>query len=124
MKPPTIIFTIFLLAALLVPFLSKLHFSEPYPAIILPSGAGQLKKSDGVVHFSYITCEGINSKGNTVSLSLEEIFSPAPPHFISAIISNNLGFPGPSTNPNVQSRFHQIQFLFPWKKIFQLRRRI
>lgn len=40
-------FTALLLTALLVPFAVKLFAVEPYPAVILPSGAGKLRIVDG-----------------------------------------------------------------------------
>ena len=54
-KIPPVKYTVILLAVLFVPFIMKKALREPYPALILPSGASKAKVKGGAVSCCLLT---------------------------------------------------------------------
>jgi hypothetical protein len=50
MKYPNVLYTTLLSASLLVPFAIRLGLTEPYPAVLLPSGPGTTNATEDKIH--------------------------------------------------------------------------
>lgn len=76
---------------LLVPYLSRVLYIEPFPAVIMPVGHGKIKKSDNKIsNLEYeIT---IFSEGDSIGTSVDKLFPKIPEQYYIPILHNNLGF--------------------------------
>lgn len=88
---PSFLFTAILALILLVPYLSRVLYIEPFPAVIMPVGHGKIKKSDNKIsNLEYeIT---IFSEGDSISTSIDQLFPKIPEQYYIPILHNNLGF--------------------------------
>lgn len=94
MKPVfTLKFTIYLIIALFFPFVIKTANSklEPYPAIILPSGAKKLNLKEGVIHVNNLSIYGYDLQGKLQKIDTKKILAPIPNHYLYAIVDNEFG---------------------------------
>lgn len=86
-------FTIFLLAALFLPFSMKTAHSklEPYPAIILPSGAGKLNLQEGVIKVNNLAIYGYDFQGKLQKIDAKKLLDPIPNQYLYAVVDNEFG---------------------------------
>lgn len=86
-------FTIFLFASLFFPFVMKTASSklEPYPAIILPSGAGKLDLKESVINVNYLSIYGYDFQGKLEKIDAKQFLHPIPNQYIYAIFDNEFG---------------------------------
>lgn len=88
---PSYRFTGILAAALCIPFAVTLLITEPYPAVIMPSGSGKLDLSDGTYQFVHYRAYGIDATGAKEPLDLLELTQAAHPQYLYVIFSNHFG---------------------------------
>jgi hypothetical protein len=84
MKYPNILYTTLLSAFLLVPFAIR-EFAptlEPYPAVLLPSGAGRIKTAEDQVDFDRTAIYGrVAGRDSWTRLMPSQFLNPVPPEF-------------------------------------------
>jgi hypothetical protein len=85
-------FSIALLVFLSVPFAIKsVVYAEPWPAIILPSGAIKITVDNGVAHFPVTSVAVIGPDGRYQPADPRQLFSPVPVHYLFSILGCRLG---------------------------------
>ena len=100
----------FLLSTILViPYMIKLIVRlEPYPAIILPSGAGKVERKDDSFQFTRTNIYGLGLvSGEWERRDPKSFLNPIHVHFLSAIIKNDFGL-NPDLEYTVSSRGNLI----------------
>ena len=90
-KAPSLWFTIILAALLCIPFGTKLMLTEPYPAVIMPSGSGRIDIGDGHYTFVNYRVYGVLSDGEREAINFLELIKPAHEQYIYSIFGNQLG---------------------------------
>jgi hypothetical protein len=79
-------FTFFLLLILFVPFyLMKIGY-EPYPAILLPEGAGIMLKKNDRITFNYFEVYGLNEKKGWQKIDADQLLTPLPSQYFDSIL--------------------------------------
>jgi hypothetical protein len=94
MKYPNTIYTAILLLVLVVPFAIAFLASplEPYPAVILPSGAGTIKTSEDQMDLTRTSIYGkLASSDSWTRLSPSQFLNPIPPEFFPALAQRYFG---------------------------------
>jgi hypothetical protein len=86
--------TLLIVAALLIPELlrSADQSLEPYPAIILPAGAGTIRIEHGTVPVSR-TVLTARRNGDWQTVDVPEFMFPIASHYFTRIASRDFGFP-------------------------------
>ena len=85
------VFSICLTTFLFVPFLLRLLGEEPYPAILLPSGATKISLSESYV-FKKLVLEVSKNDGTTEHRDdLPSLILPLRPHFTFPVLKNRFG---------------------------------
>lgn len=92
MKAPSLLFSFLLSCVLLLPYLCKLLYTEPFPAIILPSGHGKMLLAAKQVEQYNYECKGY--KGNEIiDISFDQLLPSIPIHYrLYVAVGNHLGF--------------------------------
>jgi len=90
-KAPSVKYTAILLGVFFVPFLMKEEFREPYPALILPSGASKAKVIGGEVSSTKYLGYGVTQDGEREEVDLVKLIRPAPSHYLKYIFKNDFG---------------------------------
>jgi hypothetical protein len=90
-KIPSVRYTVVLLAIFLVPFIMKSELREPYPALILPSGAYRASIKDGSVKSTKYVGYGVTQAGVREEIDLNQLIRPAPAHYLRGIFDNGFG---------------------------------
>lgn len=85
-------FTVLLSFILFVPFILKILNSElePYPAIILPSGAGKININSKFIEVNNLSIYGYK-QGKLQRLDPESFLKPIPSQYIHSIAKNEFG---------------------------------
>lgn len=83
--------TVILAVFLLVPALIRSLSTEPFPAVLLPAGSGQLSVEDGIVTFSHSSLWAHDIAGNAHKLDAESFLDPVPVHFLGPLTSFEFG---------------------------------
>jgi hypothetical protein len=78
-------------AVLLLPMLIKTTIAEPFPAVLLPSGAGLVPLIDGRVQFEYVSLFAYDEAGALKKIAPLGFVDPMPVHFIPGLIRNRFG---------------------------------
>lgn len=87
-----------MLAALLFgPFAIKLMVTEPYPAVIMPSGSGRIEIGDNTFTFRHYRAYGITQAGAKEALDLVDFIQPAHPQYLYEVFRNQFGLKNGST---------------------------
>lgn len=89
-------FTICLGIILLFPYLMSNTTFEPYPAILLPSGATEINLQEGIIRVRKLSLYGYDSQGELQKIDAREFLSPIPGQYLYAISRSDFGL---STNP-------------------------
>jgi hypothetical protein len=89
MKYPNLVYTILLSVLLFVPFAVRFGFTEPYPAVLLPSGAGTIKVGDHI-NRTAIYGRKIGSDAWT-NLSPSQFLHPIPIEFFPNLAERSFG---------------------------------
>jgi len=110
-RPPSILFSILLSCILVIPFLCKLFFIEPFPAIIMPSGHGKIHINENIITQFKYQCLVYENEDST-EIELQTLFSGIPYHYFPNIIKNNIGFS--KNSDSYSSNFYYM--IMPWKK--------
>lgn len=86
-------FTTFLSIVLFVPFVMKTANSqlEPYPALLLPAGAGKLNLEEKIIKVNTIAIYGYDLQGKLQKIDSQEFLAPIPRHYLYAIVDNEFG---------------------------------
>lgn len=87
---PTLAFSVFFLLILSLPYLMYERYGasmEPYPAVVLPSGAGLCKKDSSALIFDYSYLYAVNENHEWVYLNPEKFLFPMPSYYIGHIIN-------------------------------------
>jgi len=103
MKYPNILYTALLSASLLVPFaIGYLAPTlEPYPAVLLPSGAGRIKTTGDQIDFNRAAIYGrVAGRDAWTRLSPSQFLNPIPPEFFPPLAQRYFGLSpiGPITH--------------------------
>lgn len=95
---PNLSLTLLLGFILLPPFVLTTRYGiEPYPAIILPSGANKANVSPTQVSFNRTSLWGKHQeKGIWVRVDLETFLEPIPVHYLDPIAVNLFGLKSPN----------------------------
>jgi len=95
---PNLSLTLLLSLVLLPPFVwTRRYGLEPYPAIILPSGASKASVTKTQVSFNRTSLWGKHKeKGNWIRVDLESFLEPIPIHYLYAIAKNSFGLKSPN----------------------------
>lgn len=100
-----------ILCALLgIPFLLRTIAPtlEPYPAIILPAGAGKVSRSEGIFTFNRFEAIGIDAAtGKEKQLNPSTLLRPIPVQYFHVIFDNNFGL---GASPTRRIRFKYLRF--------------
>ena len=93
-------FTILLIIALFVPFAIKTANSklEPYPAIILPSGASKLDLKKGAIGVDSLSIYGYDTQGKLEKIDVKQFIAPIPSHYFQVIANNEFGLSTKTTD--------------------------
>ncbi len=93
-------FTVFLILVLLVPFVLKTvsRKLEPYPAIILPSGASKLDLKEGKIGVDGISIYGYDTQGNLEKIDVKQFIAPIPSHYFHVLANNEFGLSTKTTD--------------------------
>lgn len=86
---PRIGFTIALLGFFILPYTLYIRYGdrmEPYPAVILPSGAGLSFKNNDSLSYEYPLLFGYTNDGGVKYLNPEEFLYPMPSYYIGHIV--------------------------------------
>ena len=86
-------FTIFLSAALFLPFFIKLVNPklELYPAIILPSGAGKIDLKEKSIEVQNLSIYGYNTQGKLQKIDVVNFLAPIPRQYLYGIAETEFG---------------------------------
>jgi len=92
MKYPNILYTTLLSASLLVPFAIRLGLTEPYPAVLLPSGPGTTKATSDKIHASITAIYGrVTGRDGWIRLSPARFLYPIPVEFFTHLAEQYFG---------------------------------
>lgn len=79
-----------MLLLLFAPFILRLYWHEPYPAILLPSGASSVQKSGQTLHLT--TTEVFVHSNSWHKIDARTLISPIPVQYFGAMLGYDLGF--------------------------------
>jgi len=86
-------FTWTLLGALVLPLLVRLFTTvEPFPAMLLPSGANLVRVVGGTVTTGALVVAAVDARGNERRLEPAALIDPIPTQYLSAIFRDGFGF--------------------------------
>jgi hypothetical protein len=108
MKYPDSVYTTLLSAFLLVPFAIRTLAPtlEPYPAVLLPSGAGTIRMTGGQIDLDRIAIYGKTAGSDAwTRLSPSRFLSPIPPQYFPALAQRSFGRYIGNTSSTVSMRF-------------------
>ena len=96
-----------LMIFLLVPFLLRIITPslEVYPSIVLPSGAGKVKLTDGDLTYHTTEIYGKKMTGELVRLDVREFLKPIPVQYLHAIVEGEFGL-----EPDYRKRINSLLF--------------
>ena len=78
--------TIVIALALVIPFgIMQLTSAEPFPAILLPAGATEVRTNDSVVEYGGVVLEGVDDQGAPVAIDAAEFLDPIPVQYLYAL---------------------------------------
>jgi hypothetical protein len=85
--------TVILVLLLVVPFVLRTLSSsaEPYPAVLLPAGPGQVPVSHGTAGFSVRSIVGRRPTGSEAVLDPVTFLAPIPVHYLYALADGQFG---------------------------------
>ena len=112
MERPSIFFTISLLIILIVPFALRLLITEPYPAILFPSGHYKLDVSNDQVTITEFDCL-VYSDSSKFLISINELLSDLPAQVRVPLINRKLGFFDLNDSSSIPKGLKRK--LMPWK---------
>ena len=88
-------FTLLLVIILVVPLLRRIFVGgEPYPAILLPSGATKINLANETVSVRIISIYGYGRDGRLHRITAQQLLSPIPNHYLFGIVRNEFGLTG------------------------------
>lgn len=89
---PNLSLTLLISLVLFIPFILAKKVSEPYPAIILPSGATEADVGARHISFNKTSVWGKHRKDNTwVQIDVATFLAPIPVQYFPAIAKNSFG---------------------------------
>lgn len=101
---PNLLLTLLLTCTLIPPYILKIYHPrlEPYPAIILPSGARKVNLGRNDITFNRTSIWAKHEKNDIwTRIDAETFLSPIPPHYLYEIARNSFGLdssPGKTNN--------------------------
>jgi len=108
-------FTLILAALLIGPLLVR-HYtsSEPWPAVLLPSGGGLIRKYDGIALFEVVEVKAVDRSGKELRIDPQDLIDPIPPQYFRALSENRFGYDLTALR-KVQTRSGKWVLYFPRK---------
>lgn len=92
---PYLSLSLLLACVLLPPFLLRIAYPslEPYPAVLLPAGAGTIAIGRGEVRFARVALWGRKDGDDLhwAMIDAEDFLRPLPAHFLNAVAGNSFG---------------------------------
>lgn len=93
-------FTLLLFAFLIIPYVLTVKYRiEPYPALILPSGAGKVAVGGKQMKVSYTEYYALKADGTMSKVDAVRMFAPVPIHYHSYILLRNFGMIDKEVSP-------------------------
>ena len=96
-------FTILLGIALGFPYIMSNSTFEPYPAILLPSGASKINIKKGVITVRNLSIYGYDSQGKLQRIDVSKFLAPIPVQYLYSITKNEFGL-STKKNKNIYIR--------------------
>jgi hypothetical protein len=91
-KYPNVLYTTLLAACLVIPFALRLRFTEPYPAVLLPSGAGTIKTAADKIDCNRTAIYGkLPGRDAWIRLSPWQFLYPIPVEFFPPLAERYFG---------------------------------
>ena len=94
-KYPNLSLTLLLFCILVPPFALRHRYGngiEPYPAILLPSGASSINFEKSEISFNKINIFGKDRENQVwTKIDSENFLAPVPVHYLKAIVNNSFG---------------------------------
>lgn len=84
---------------------------EPYPAILLPHGAGKVMIKEGIVGVGLVSLYGYDAYGKLHKIDRAKFLSPIPPQYFDEIVKKNFGI------STVNNRIQKIRLKFFGERI-------
>lgn len=92
MKYPNLLYTTLLSASLLVPFAIRLRFTEPYPAVLLPSGPGTFNATGDQFDCDRAVIYGrVAGRDAWIDLSPSQFLHPIPVQYFPPLAQRYFG---------------------------------
>ena len=110
MKNSTTYFSLVLAAILFFPWIVRLSITEPYPAILFPSGHGKVIIANDSISFDKFELYGIKN-GAKEPMDWEQFLGPIKPQYYSMVWMKELGF----SSDWIQEDGEDTRIM-PWKK--------
>lgn len=92
--------SILLLFVLFIPFYLRILKIEPYPAVLLPSGAFTIKRTDDQVKLKVKQLYAMDNTGNWRKINLRLLLHPIPVQYLSPLVFKDFGFNNDSLKNN------------------------
>ena len=83
---------VIIILILFIPFFLRTMGLEPYPAILLPSGAFSLQEANGKVQLEFKIVYARDSAGNWQPINPEQLLAPIPTQYFFPIVDHDFGF--------------------------------
>ncbi|WP_424583741.1 hypothetical protein [Tunicatimonas sp.] len=85
-----------LMLFLLIPFVLRWYSPslEPYPALLLPSGAHIVELEDGTFSYTLYEVYGFGQDGTSKKIDIQTFLEPIPPYLIWNLARHNFGLEG------------------------------
>lgn len=103
-------FTAILILTLIIPWIARLYITEPYPAVMFPSGHGKISIVNDSISFERNQIYGVKN-GVHEELHWDQLLGPIKPQYYSMLWMKELGF----SIDWIKEDKEDVK-LMPWKK--------
>lgn len=86
-------FTVLLLLVLFIPFTLRTLSTqlEPYPAILMPSGAGKVRVDNEIITYRVTKFYGQNADSEWLEITASQLIDPIPVQYVSQLLAIDFG---------------------------------
>ena len=117
---PSLVFTVLLVTFLIAPYFIYIRYGaemEPYPAVILPSGAGFAYRDSSQLSYEYAYLYGQDENGEWEYLNPEEFLFPMPSYYIGHVMTHISWLDEPPVNNDVAGTLRTWMFNNGWIRL-------